>query len=189
MSESYIAVDLNDSRTGLIAEAISNKTCKKILSLLAEKEMSEGDIAEALGTGLNTVEYNLKKLIEAGLIVEAKNYFWSRKGKRIRMYKIVNKKIVIFPKSILKGMFPAIIGALMIAIGIKMYFDKITNKPILEDFADKTLVATTGNSGFAESLASGAGNSILVSYAWAWFLLGALAALLIFIVWNWKKYD
>lgn len=35
-----LMIDLDDERAEKIAEVITNKTCKKILSALAEKEMS-----------------------------------------------------------------------------------------------------------------------------------------------------
>jgi len=73
MSDKYLNIDLNDSRSSAIAEVMSNKTCKKIIELLAEKEMSESDIASSLGLPLNTVGYNIGKLLKAGLIEKNSN--------------------------------------------------------------------------------------------------------------------
>ncbi len=117
--KSSINVDLDDPRTGKIAEAISNKSCKKILALLADKEMSQKDISDKLGMPLNTVEYSLKKLIDAGLVEKSKNFFWSVKGKKIPMYRVADKKIIISPKTMVnKVVVPAILvlGAIFLAV-------------------------------------------------------------------------
>src|SRR3989338_4499204 len=98
MNDKYINFDIDDPRALAIAEAMANKTSKKILSLLSEKEMSESDLASALELPLNTVGYNIDKLLNAGLIEKTKNFFWSVKGKKIPTYKISNKKILISPK-------------------------------------------------------------------------------------------
>ncbi|MCL6500851.1 MAG: helix-turn-helix domain-containing protein, partial [Candidatus Pacearchaeota archaeon] len=91
MSKKYLMVSLEDPRTRKIAAVLSNKTCKKIIDMLAEKEASKSEIAKALKIPLNTTEYNVNKLVEAGLIEKSKNYFWSAKGKKIEIYKISNK--------------------------------------------------------------------------------------------------
>src|SRR3989344_8185966 len=95
-SNKYILVSLEDEKAKKIAEILSNKTAKKILDFLADKnEASETDIAQELGIPLNTAEYNIKKLLEADLIGKAKNFFWSVRGKKIDMYKLARKHIVI----------------------------------------------------------------------------------------------
>lgn len=188
MTENYIMIDLDDERTVGIADVISNKTCKKILELIAERELSEGDISKELKIPLNTVEYNLNKLVDSGLVEKAKNFFWSAKGKKINVYRVSNKKIVISPRRILRGIMPAALMSVVIAFGIKIYYDGL--KAIgTSGVADK-VAETVPNSGLAESAAGIASN---VSYSgsaipeyWAWFLLGALCALLIYAVWNWR---
>ena len=96
-------LDLNDPRAGEIAEAMANKTAKKVLALLAEKEMSGSEIASSLKIPLNTVGYNLKKLVSAGLVEKTKKIFWSSRGKKMEIYKLANKRIIISPKTIAKG--------------------------------------------------------------------------------------
>jgi len=121
--DKFIMMNLDDARSKKVAEAISNPTCKKILDYLAENnEKSEEDISNELGIPINTVEYNLKKLLEAGLIDKTKNFFWSKRGKKINLYKLANKHIVISPKSkrpdinLLKTIIPVIIAVAIVAI-------------------------------------------------------------------------
>jgi inhibitor of cysteine peptidase len=122
MSDKYINFDIDDPRASAIAEAMSNKTSKKILSLLADKEMSGSDIAEALGLPLNTVGYNIEKLLKAGLIEKSKTFFWSSKGKKIPTYKVSNKKILISPKKMISTPVMAAFGviAALIILAILM---------------------------------------------------------------------
>ena len=72
MAEKIISIDLNDPRSAKIAEVIRNKTCKRILGLIAEKEVSESEISSELSLPMNTIGYNVKKLVDSGLIEEEK---------------------------------------------------------------------------------------------------------------------
>lgn len=191
MAENYIMIDLNDERTAGIADVISNKTCKRILELLSEKELSEGDIAKELKIPLNTAEYNLKKLVESGLIEKSKNFFWSMKGKKVVVYKISNKKIVISPRSIIRGVLPSALITGLIAVSIKIYSDsaRVANKVY-----DAGVSVAESAKSVGEIASDGGVNVLDVSYPfasfpeyWAWFLLGALTALFVYVVWNWRK--
>jgi DNA-binding transcriptional ArsR family regulator len=204
MTEHSIMVDLNDERTGRIAEVLANGTCKRILGLLAEKELSAGDISKELKIPLNTAGYNLEKLIEAGLIEKSREWFWSSKGKKIPSYKLTNKRIIISPKSIFKGVIPTLLGVSIIALGIKFFVGSYGyfGSSSMAKVSDNMLAA--GTSGASQAVVSSesinmvprASNGLssgiynVMSNApnsWAWFLLGALTALLIFLVWNWRR--
>src|SRR3989344_1468361 len=128
MTKSSISIDLGDPRTGLVAEALSNKTCVKILDLLAENELTATDIALKLGIPLNTVGYNIDKLIVSGLVEKSSNFFWSVKGKKTPTYRVANRRIVISPKRIIKGIAPLLLVAGVIALlAIGFMFDDSTN--------------------------------------------------------------
>lgn len=175
MSEKSVLISLGDSRLKQISEIIGNKTCNKILDLLSEKEATVSDISRELHIPINTTDYNIKKLTESGLI-EKKSHFWSVKGKKMPVYKISNKKIVISPKktksfaSLLLAL--GITGLLAIAIKKMMVEEKINDIPLLK--TESFLIQKTGDLshvGFFQSIAS-----------WKWFLIGAWLAILIFFV-------
>jgi len=126
----FILIGLDDERAKDVADVLTNKTCKKILNYLSDvKEASEQDIAKALEIPINTVEYNLNKLVKSGLVEKAKNFFWSVKGKKIGMFKLAKKYIIISPKSkrvdmkALKTILPVIlIAAILVLIaGFYLY--------------------------------------------------------------------
>ncbi|GBE20578.1 beta propeller domain protein [archaeon BMS3Abin17] len=157
MDDKFIMMNLNDEKSKKVAEVIGNKTCKKILNHLSEtKEASEKDIADTLGIPLNTTEYNLKKLMGVGLVEKTKNFFWSKKGRKIPMYKVAKKHIVISPRSkptltALKTIIPLIAAVLVVNIILFSYilegpgyqnqtntFDSIKD---MENFIEKNTIS------------------------------------------------
>ena len=97
-SEKYILVNLEDEKSKKIAESISNKTARKILDYLSNKEEAgTEEISKELKLPISTIDYNLKNLKKAGLI-ETKHFEWSQRGKRIILYSLARKFIVIAPK-------------------------------------------------------------------------------------------
>ena len=78
----FILMSLDDPRAKKVAQVVGNKTSQKILNYLAENsKKSEQDIATELKIPLNTVGYNIKQLLDTGLIDKTNNFFWSKKGK------------------------------------------------------------------------------------------------------------
>lgn len=181
MSKSSIVIDLDNPKTALVAEALSNKTCIKILGLLAEKELTAGDIAGNLGIPLNTTGYNLDKLISSGLVEKSSNFFWSVKGKKTPVYKVANKQIVISPKRATRGIVPAIIASAVLGLFLRSYSyssaNEISNKALAES-AQATVLAA--NSAVA-------GNVSIASFGWIFFIAGALFSIAIALIFDWMS--
>ena len=55
MGKQSIMVDLDDPKTEQIAEVLSNKSCKAIVSALSEREMNATELASELELPLNTI--------------------------------------------------------------------------------------------------------------------------------------
>lgn len=97
--EKFILVSLDDPNSDKIAKVLSNRTSKRILNYLEENpKKSQQEISEELKIPLNTLEYNLKQLLEAKLIEKSTNFFWSRKGKKIHLYEVSNKSVIFSTK-------------------------------------------------------------------------------------------
>jgi len=146
--DKFILMNLNDEISGYVAEALKNPTCKKILNLLGDvKEASEKDIADGLKMPINTVEYNINKLIKSALVEKTKYFFWSVKGKKIPMYKLARKHIIISPNkkpdiNYLKTILPVIlIAAILVAIlsGIYLFPNQniISEQDKIKQFASQ----------------------------------------------------
>ena len=95
--DTFMLLSMKDSKS--VANAMSNETAQKIISYLAEHgEATESEIAKALKVPLPTVHYNIQQLKKAKLI-DAKEFFWSKKGKEMLVYKLAKKYIIISPDS------------------------------------------------------------------------------------------
>jgi len=196
MTEKYIIFSLDDERAKKFGEAISNKTCKKIVNFLAEREASASEISRELGMPLNSVDYNIKKLIAVGMIEKVKKFFWSVKGKRIESYRVVNKVIVISPKktdvySKLKGFVPVVVLSAILTMVVGMYYNTSNSVQNLAEFSAKEAVMTAAPES-ADLVVGSVQSSGIVSYIsyfspWAWFAIGAGLAIVTFAIWNWKK--
>jgi DNA-binding transcriptional ArsR family regulator len=178
-------VSMDDERAGKIAEVLGNKTCKKIIDLLSEKEASEKEIADKLKIPMNTAEYNLKKLLHSGLIEKTKKFFWSAKGKKIVMYKLSNKSIVISPKGKINSEIKTILPVAIVSGVLALIVRQLTKTNITREVMDKGLSAPA-----VAELASGAQTGVFTLAQipiWIWFWLGTVIALVIFAVINWRS--
>jgi DNA-binding transcriptional ArsR family regulator len=95
-NEKLLILPLNDKNSKKISQVISSDTARNILDALASTPRSASEIAEKLGIPLTTVQYNLEKLYDAGLVkVERTKY--SRKMKPVKLYAPQRKFVVIAP--------------------------------------------------------------------------------------------
>lgn len=172
MARSSLMIDLDDPRTRKIADVMANSTCKKILSLLAERELSESELATHLKAPLNTINYNMKKLVAAGLVEPVRSLL-SVKGRAVKVYRVSQKNIVISPRTLTKGVLPAFLVVLIAALGIKIQTSSVGGE--VAAFASEKSVDS------AMMVTQTASSSPL----WIWFLAGALLALAVLSVWNW----
>jgi len=139
----FILMNIHDKNSKELAKAISNKTSRKIIDFLADNpDSSEKDIADNLNLNLNTTEYNLKNLLKTGLIIESKTFFWSKKGKKIKTFKLANRHIVISPKkeeinmkSLKEAIIPMILAAILIILLILSPISKKTSEDSLNSFS------------------------------------------------------
>ncbi|HLD37728.1 MAG TPA: helix-turn-helix domain-containing protein [Candidatus Nanoarchaeia archaeon] len=183
MAEKYMLFNLDDEKAKKLGEIISNTTARRIVNFLAETEASESDIARQLNIPLNTVEYNINKLLEAGIIEKSRNFFWSAKGKKIDMLKVANKLIVISPKksniySKLKGIVPVVLSSAVFTAFI--LWQKMQNAGIK---AAEYLAASETQT----AAATKAAKSISAGIAVPAFLIAIWIAVLIFVIVKWRK--
>jgi hypothetical protein len=194
--ENFMLISLDDLKAKKLADVLGNKTSKKFIDYLTDhEEGSAKDFSEGLEIPMNTVDYNVKKLLAAEIIQKKEKFFWSKKGKKIVMYELVNKPIIISLKnsilskklkSILPGFFLIFAGSFALWIFEKMKSGsrgiQEGSKVILEKGYD--LVGEPGG-----VVLNGA-EEILISTPsgyWIWFLGGGILALLIISIVNWRK--
>jgi len=187
--ETTINISLNDENSKNIIEVLGNETCKKILNLLAEKEYTETEISEKLKIPLNTVDYNTKKLIKAGLI-ESSSHWWSTKGKKMPSYKVANKQIVISPRRFSSKvlLLPLLAIGAILSFGVKKFtdyrFDMMRSAEIAPNLLAKSTDVATQASGVAMDSAETVQNIVsgpLVA-SWEWFLVGIWSGIILFFI-------
>ncbi len=197
-----ISLDESDSesssKTKAIAEVLSSRTCKKIINFLASApEASQKDISTSLKIPMNTLDYNMKKLLESGFIQKKKNFFWSKKGKKIIMYEVSKKSIVISPGKKTSEKFKSLIPAFLIVgagtFAAWAYQRIISVRNVVYDNVQKggeamlaSAPAASNSAPVAISTTSSL-SSMLSMPVWGWFLLGGIVALVVVTAVNWKK--
>jgi DNA-binding Lrp family transcriptional regulator len=203
----FMLVSLEDSKSKAISEVLGSKTCKKIIGYLSErKEASQKDLSDALAIPMNTLDYNIKKLLDSGFIQKRKNFFWSQKGKKIVMYELSNKSIVISPKKSPSQKFKSILPAFILTAAgtfAVWAYEKIIYAK--ESLSNPVLNSASGSSGTllqkgaeiasapsAIGVASDTYGTILTTtphqiLIWPWFLAGALLMIFVISIINWKK--
>jgi DNA-binding transcriptional ArsR family regulator len=95
--EKLLILPLNDKNSKKISQIISSDTARDILEAIASAPRSTSEIAEQLGIPLTTVQYNLEKLREAGLVKVARTKY-SKKMKPVKLYTPQRKLVVIVPE-------------------------------------------------------------------------------------------
>ncbi|MDD5699920.1 MAG: helix-turn-helix domain-containing protein [Candidatus Nanoarchaeia archaeon] len=185
----FMLVSLNDEKSKAIAEVLASPTCKKIINYLAEhKESSQKDLSEKIHAPMNTIDYNMKKLLNSGFIQKRKNFFWSAKGKKIIMYELSNKSVVISHKKSVSEKIKSIVPAFMLTAAGSFalwVYGKVSSLPRgAEKLASEALDS-------AESVvtapAANYANVITSQPLWLWFLFGSLVAIFIISIINWRK--
>jgi DNA-binding transcriptional ArsR family regulator len=188
MEETYINISLGDEKAKDIAEILSNKSCKKILELLTEKELTETEIAEKLNLPLNTVDYNVKKILKSGLI-ESTSHWWSVKGKKMPSYKISNKKIIISPKKFSTTIL--LLPTLAIGGAITYIIKKLTTERVTDQLLQTSSYglppmpeeAATTMTKLYEPIVTNT-QFIQTIHGWQWFLIGIWLGIILFFAIN-----
>lgn len=116
-TEKLLVLSLGDKESKKVSQVIANDTARDILDLVADEPLSSTAISERLDIPLTTVQYNIEKLTETGLI-DVKEKRWSKKGRTIKIYGPKRRLLIIVPENIEKE---DILGAVRKYIGILLF--------------------------------------------------------------------
>ena len=207
--ETFIMMSLDEEKSKDLAKVIGSDTSRKILDYMGgHEDVSEAELAKKLDIPVSTVHYNIKHLFKAGLI-ESKEFKWSEKGKKIDLYNVARKLIIIAPKGSeglrekLKAFLPVTLGAFVVSIGLYVWqgFGKVSNKMMAtadtaEMFAAPKLM---GAAEMEESVAQAAPEvsrmvsdgltsftQVELNYA-LWFLIGSMFAIVVMFLYSYWK--
>lgn len=183
-------ISLGDEKAKWISEVIGSKSCNRILDLLVDGDLTVSEISRRLKMPMNTVDYNIKKLVRSGLIERA-SHWWSVKGKKMLTYKVSNKKIIISPKKSVAKVFAWAIGLTgLTALTIRELLGRVTQDLAgggSNVFADSEREAFSTAVSSAPIILEGAESSGVgfLSFltgisSWSWFLIGVWFAVFLF---------
>ena len=176
----FLLLSLDEDKAKKLANVISSDACRRILDLLAQKEATETTVANELGMPISTVHYNLKQLLDAGL-VKVDEFHYSEKGREVNHYTIANKYIIIAPKTTeslankLKRILPVL--AIVAATGLAMQFIGSN----AQRAGEQTFSKAAESSAVLQTSAQAQPNIAL------WFAAGALFALVVYLIYDVAK--
>lgn len=187
-SKNFILVSLEENKAKQLAQAVSNDACRNILNYLADKEKgaTETEISKELGLPLSTAHYNLRQLLESG-IVNAENFHYSQKGREVLHYSLANKYIIIAPKATeslankLKKILPvfAITTTTGIALHLITKFNRGVDTRLYEATQQAAEAAIAGKAATATLPSAAAEPGIAL-----WFTIGAAFALTTYLLYT-----
>jgi DNA-binding transcriptional ArsR family regulator len=204
--ESFVLVSLKENKAKQLAQVIANDSCRKILDYLAEKEATESELSKYLNIPISTVHYNLQQLQTSGLIA-AEEFHYSEKGKEVNHYKLVNKYVIIAPKSIfglkekLKSILPVVLiigaaaGFMQLLFKRAVFGAKLT-APIMETALENAVPQAAGLAADAapkaaeyaveETISTIAQTQAIHSFV-LWFVIGTLSSLAVYLLIDWLR--
>lgn len=192
-SSQFVLLNLDDENTKDVANAVSSKSGKKILSFLeSHDKATESEIAKALNIPMSTVNYTIEQLAKANLI-ENTHYHYSSKGREVKHWTLANKLIIIAPKKA-DGLYDKIkdlLGIfLLTGIGslLYSYFTSISTSsvqtmamPQARSYAYESDIMMAKSSTMVEPMSSEPNIAL-------WFFLGVCSALvLVFLLRIWRS--
>lgn len=173
----FLLLSLEEEKAKKLATVISNEVCRRLLDCLAKKEATETELSRELNIPISTIHYNLKQLLESGL-VKADEFHYSEKGKEVNHYSIANKYIIIAPKTTeslankLKSILP--VFAIVSVAGIIIQLTTSSMQSTVVEEAKAPIIYS--------ALLNDSAKYVYVQPDIAlWFAIGALFALVVYL--------
>lgn len=108
-------IALDDEAADDVFSALTSQTTRRILVALYETPRTASDIADAVDTSLQNVNYHIHKLEEADLI-EVVETTYSNQGKEMKIYAPTNQALVLFASDDIDH--PSLLDALKRLLGV-----------------------------------------------------------------------
>ncbi|MGV8151294.1 MAG: ArsR/SmtB family transcription factor [Candidatus Woesearchaeota archaeon] len=197
VNKNFLLVSLEEKKAKKIAEVINNDTARRIIDQLAKKDATESDLSKDLKIPISTVHYNLKQLQDSGLVV-VEEFHYSQKGKEVNHYTLANKYIIIAPRTenpgfleALKKIMPLAVITAGVAFVMQLFNLVSSNKYAMESATfmaqDSVSPEVAGAMLKATPMAQEIARPAMQSAPAAYFLIGGLAVLIIYFVYEWIK--
>lgn len=185
-------LSVSDSEAESLGRVLSQDRARLIVDFLADNPSSSASvISSSLNLPLSTVNYYLRSLSKAGLVV-SDEFHYSPKGREVPLYSLSNKVIVVVPSrdhsfvSVLKALVPGFVSLFFVGFLVYLFrfFSSSFRKSDLLTMSAKSFVkdSSVSYSSVPVSSVSSAGFSSVPW--WGWFFLGGFVVLLGFLFWS-----
>lgn len=216
--EKFLVVPLG-KKSKAITQTVSNDTAMEIMELLAEGPMSTSGVAEKLSIPLTTAQYNIEKLMEAGLVKIARTKY-SEKGREVKLYEAMNRAIIILPGKTGTGAvmealkrYLIVLPIVAVASVLVEYLVPLTQSsysPVLDETAKSTggtylmnsaasPTATVAPVAYQPAVPTEAVRSVwdqasqtvtpIVQHTGLWFFAGCLLVILLLVILEYARYN
>jgi DNA-binding transcriptional ArsR family regulator len=85
-------MDVTSSAATAALDALGSETARALVAALADRPAPASDLADAVDTSLQNVQYHLEALREAGLVVDAGTWYSSR-GREMTVYALGSERL------------------------------------------------------------------------------------------------
>jgi DNA-binding transcriptional ArsR family regulator len=85
-----------DPEAQALARAIASPTAGEIIQALGDEPMTASALSARLEIPITTAAYHLEHLVEAG-VIEVTETRWSRKGREQKVYRLVDRVVIVSP--------------------------------------------------------------------------------------------
>ena len=187
-----VVTPLNECKQ--INQVLANDTARKILDIVSDESLSSSQISKRLTIPLTTVEYNIKRLQDVGLVKIDKKK-WSEKGRVVKFYVPQEKFIVLAPKmrraqviQTLRKMLPFVGLIAVISVIIEFFSTSMVGSADVHELTRITGMERT--LGDVVTTTSGAGGNGLTaamqvqSHYGLWFFIIAMVILVTIVLIN-----
>ena len=196
-SRNFLLVSLEENKAKQLAQIVSNDVCRRILDYLAarDKHATETEVSAELGIALSTVHYNLKQLLQSG-IVKAEEFHYSEKGREVLHYSLANKYIIIAPKATeslankLRKILPVVAVVAATGVAIQVFGTlkgAAFGKAYSAAYSPATEFANRTAGQAAPVVKEAAGIAQAHPSIALWFLAGALFTLVVYLIYDVMK--
>lgn len=197
VNKNFLLVSLEEKKAKKIAEVINNDTSRKVIDFLAKKDATESELSKELGIPISTIHYNIKQLQDAGLVV-VEEFHYSQKGKEVNHYTLANKYIIITPMNQDSKFLDALKKILPIAVitaGVAFVMQLLNVMTLSRSNAlmnVESAVMDQGVEGSAKLMAAAPAAQEIARPALqttpvAYFLIGGLAVIIIYFIYEFVK--
>ncbi len=186
-------LSVSDSEAESLGRVLSQDRARLIVDFLASNPSSSASvISSSLNLPLSTVNYYLRSLSKAGLVV-SDEFHYSPKGREVPLYSLSNKVIVVVPSrahsfaSILKALVPGFVSLFFVGFLVALFrsFSSSFRKSNLLTLSAKSFVEDSSVSYSSSVPVSSVSSAGFSSFPWwGWFFLGGFVVLLGFLVWS-----